>query len=53
MRKSNALMPHAIIDEVLKIIPAEKRHSILIQTLDLSKEYADELAEHTLPSVSC
>jgi hypothetical protein len=42
-------MPRAIIDEVLKIIPAEKRRSILIQTLELSKEYADKLAEHTPP----
>jgi hypothetical protein len=49
MRKSNSLMPCAIIDEVLKTTPAEKRRSILMQTLELSKEYADELAEHTPP----
>jgi hypothetical protein len=56
MRKSNSLTPCAIIDEVLKTIPAEKRHSILMQTLELLKEYADELAEHTprpSPPVSC
>lgn len=47
MRKSNSLMPRAIIDKVLKTIPAEKRRSILMRTLELSKEYADELAEHT------
>jgi hypothetical protein len=49
MRKSNALTPRAIIDEVLKIIPAEKRRSILIWTLELSKEYTDELAAHAPP----
>jgi hypothetical protein len=47
MRKSNALTPRAIIDEVLKIISAEKRRYILIRTLELSKEYTDELAAHT------
>jgi hypothetical protein len=47
MRKANTLTPHAIIDKVLKIIPAEKRRSILIQTLELLKEYTDELAAHT------
>ena len=52
MRKSNALTPRAIIDEVLKIIPAEKRRSILIRTLELSKEYTDELAAHTPPPLS-
>jgi DNA-binding transcriptional ArsR family regulator len=46
MRKSNALTPYAIIDQVLKTIPAEKRRSILMWTLELSKEYPDELAEH-------
>jgi hypothetical protein len=49
MRKSNSLMPRAIIDEVLKTTPAEKRHSILMRNLELSKEYADKLAEHTPP----
>jgi hypothetical protein len=49
MRKSNALTPCAIIDKVLKIILAEKRRSILIRTLELSKEYADKLAAHTPP----
>lgn len=51
MRKSNALTPRAIIDEVLKIIPPEKRRSILMRVLQLSTEYAHEMAEQTTPKI--
>jgi hypothetical protein len=52
MRKSNSLTPRAIIDKVLKTTPAEKRRSILMWTLELSKSMLTNW-QNIPPSVSC